>query len=345
MNQKWQGAFHPDILFFCVTILFIIYAGWQIIRRRIPAKASEPCWFRMPLRADRPYILLLCMAVFVLIFMLVYQDGGIHSHYQLAGIFNVILLLQWVKGILMNRVMVQQRQRTTIGKRIMQIGTAVIILILICAYFFIPSFHQKLDEIIKLFAGGDATVIKDFIHSCGIYAAAVSFLLMMFQSVMAPLPAFLLTFANASLFGWRQGAILSWSSAMAGAALCFYISRIFGREAAEKFTTKTGLREIDVFFEKYGAYSIVIARLLPFISFDIVSYAAGLTSMRFIPFFIATGLGQLPATVVYSYVGGMLTGGTKMFVTALMILFALFFLAYMLRLIMKERMIKQNDET
>ena len=53
--------------------------------------------------------------------------------------------------------------------------------------------------------------------------------------------------------------------------------------------------------------------------------------MSFMSFFIATGIGQLPATIVYSYVGGMLTGGAKLFVTALMILFALSALIFMLR--------------
>lgn len=67
---------------------------------------------------------------------------------------------------------------------------------------------------------------------------------------------------------------------------------------------------------------MLIARLLPFVSFDFVSYFAGLTSMSFKGFMIATGIGQLPATIVYSYVGGMLTGGAKMLVTALFILFA-----------------------
>ena len=146
---------------------------------------------------------------------------------------------------------------------------------------------------------------------------------MIFQSIAAPLPAFLLTFANANLFGWWQGAILSWTSAMAGAAVCFYIARILGRDVAEKLTSKSGLAQIDTFFERYGKNTILICRLLPFISFDIVSYAAGLTSMSFMSFFIATGIGQLPATIVYSYVGGMLTGGAKLLVTGLLILFAL----------------------
>ena len=216
----------------------------------------------------------------------------------------------------------------------------VVIAGLVGAYFLAPSFNQNMGGIIKLFTSGDTTPIKNFISAYGPYAMAVSFLLMIFQSVIAPLPAFLITFSNAALFGWWQGAILSWSSAMAGACLCFYIARILGREATERLTTKVGLQEVDVFFEKYGTHAVLIARLLPFVSFDIVSYAAGLTSMRFAPFFIATGLGQLPATIVYSYVGGMLTGGTRLLITGLLIIFALFFLIVMLRLIFKERSMK-----
>lgn len=51
--------------------------------------------------------------------------------------------------------------------------------------------------------------------------------------------------------------------------------------------------------------------------------------MSFISFFVATGVGQLPATIVYSYVGGMLTGGAKLLVTGLLILFALSALIFM----------------
>ena len=165
---------------------------------------------------------------------------------------------------------------------------------------------------------------------------------MLLQSVAAPLPAFLITFANAALFGWVWGAILSWSSAMAGAALCFFIAKFLGRDVVEKLTSKMAINSIDEFFDKYGKYTILVCRLLPFMSFDIVSYAAGLTSMKFMPFFIATGLGQLPATIVYSYVGGMLTGGAKLFVTGLMILFALTVAIYMFKKIYNDKKNKSN---
>jgi uncharacterized membrane protein YdjX (TVP38/TMEM64 family) len=159
------------------------------------------------------------------------------------------------------------------------------------------------------------------------------------------LPAFIITFANAGLFGWVKGAILSWSSAMAGAMLCYAIARIYGRTVVEKFTTRPALKEIDKFFDKYGKWAVLVARLLPFVSFDIVSYAAGLTSMGFWGFFWATGLGQLPATIIYSYVGGMLTGGTKTMVTGLLILFALTIVIFVFKQIWQQRSNAKADNS
>ena len=210
------------------------------------------------------------------------------------------------------------------------------ILALVAVYFLVPAVHEWVNSVFAMFATGDFSAASEFMAQYGPAAAVVSFLLMVFQSVIAPLPAFLITIANANLFGWWQGAILSWTSAMAGAALCFWIARVVGREAVEKLAGKNGVRQMEEFFQRHGTQSVLIARLLPFVSFDWVSYFAGLTSMRFWSFFWATGLGQLPATIVYSYVGGMLTGGAKLLMTGLLILFALAILVVVIRQVYTE---------
>ena len=210
------------------------------------------------------------------------------------------------------------------------------ILVLVAVYFFVPAVHEWVGSVFAMFATGDFSAASEFMAQYGPAAAVVSFLLMVFQSVIAPLPAFLITIANANLFGWWQGAILSWASAMVGAALCFWIARVVGREAVEKLAGKNGIRQMEEFFQRHGTQSVLIARLLPFVSFDWVSYFAGLTSMRFWSFFLATGLGQLPATIVYSYVGGMLTGGAKLLMTGLLILFALAILVVVIRQVYTE---------
>lgn len=96
-----------------------------------------------------------------------------------------------------------------------------------------------------------------------------------------------------------------------------------GREVVEKLTGKTVLDSMDGFFTRYGKHTIpgsVGYCLCPFRSNQLCCRS------DFNPFslvFIATGLGQLPATIVYSPAGSMLTGGTFWFVTGLFILFAL----------------------
>lgn len=226
-------------------------------------------------------------------------------------------------------------------KKILLLG---IILIFILAYFFVPTVNETLNHIFSLLSSMDVDSVITYIRSFGPWAALISFLLMILQSIAAPIPAFLITFANASVFGWWQGAILSWTSAMTGAALCFFIAKILGRDAVLKLTNKLALEQIDVFFERYGKNTVLICRLLPFVSFDIVSYAAGLTSMNFWPFFIATGIGQLPATIIYSYVGGMLTGGARLFVTGLLILFALSAAAFLLKAIYNNKHSKEEKQ-
>lgn len=204
-----------------------------------------------------------------------------------------------------------------------RIVIAVVFVACIGIYFAVPSVHQWINNVIAMFKAGDFDQMYAFIDKYGKWAMLVSGLLMIFQSIAAPLPAFFITLTNANLFGWWQGCILSWVSSMLGAALCFYIARILGRDVVEKICTKGALLSVEEFFAKYGKRCIMICRLLPFISFDVVSYAAGLTAMDFWGFFIATGLGQLPACIVYSYVGGMLTGGARKMFIGLMCLFAL----------------------
>jgi len=213
----------------------------------------------------------------------------------------------------------------------------------LAVYLFVPAVHSRINDVIVMFRTGDFSTMHAFIAQYGSWAMLVSSLLMIFQSLAAPLPAFFITLTNANLFGWWQGCILSFVSSMIGAAMCFFIARILGRDVVEKICTRGALKQIEDFFAKYGKKCILVARLLPFISFDVVSYAAGLTAMDFWGFFIATGLGQLPACVVYSYVGGMLTGGAQLLFTGLLCLFALFILVAIIRSVWAGRQKSHNQ--
>lgn len=204
-----------------------------------------------------------------------------------------------------------------IKARLLLLAAAIFLLL----FFAVPPFQDWCVSIFGLFK--DPQAMREYIAAYGPLAPIISALLMILQSVAAPLPAFLITFTNGLLFGVWWGAALSWGSAMLGAALCFFIARYFGRPVVVKLTSESALASSDRFFERYGKHAVLIARLVPIVSFDVISYGSGLTGMGFLGFWLATGIGQLPATILYSYLGDEATGTIKILFWAFGIVIAI----------------------
>lgn len=130
---------------------------------------------------------------------------------------------------------------------------------------------------------------------------------------------------------------------MVGAAACFYISRVLGRPAVEKLAGGSkSLDMVDAFFDRYGRYAILVARLLPFVPFDPISYGAGLTSMGFWEFWVATGVGQLPATVIYSYLGRSMTGTVKVVFLVFVVVITISVISAALKSRFQKSLVKEN---
>lgn len=203
-------------------------------------------------------------------------------------------------------------------------GALACLLVPLALYWFVPGVQRVVGNGLSLLTEvGDVESavkqLRDYLLGFGVWAPVASAVLMVLQSVLAPVPAFVITFANGLLFGWLWGAALSWGSAMLGAALCFWLAQSLGRPVVERLAGGSrALAEADLFFRRHGSQVILIARLLPFVPFDIISYGAGLTRMRFLPFLVATGLGQLPATLLYSWLGQSMTRSVQ----ALFLLFS-----------------------
>lgn len=178
---------------------------------------------------------------------------------------------------------------------------AIILLLFLVTFFTIHHHFEK--TCLILIAGNLDQTIK-LIRSWGVAAPLMSLLLMITQAIIAPLPAFLVTAANGMVFGTFWGALLSWFGALMGAMTSFYIARLFGNVALRKIVrnqkTVEFMRRAG---EKRGFYVILLSRLLPFISFDVVSYVAGLSGIRPWSFIIGTALGMLPATIIYTFLG------------------------------------------
>jgi uncharacterized membrane protein YdjX (TVP38/TMEM64 family) len=170
-------------------------------------------------------------------------------------------------------------------------------------YLFSEGFRSETNRALGMLGRGDIAGIKGYILSFGVWAPVASCFLMVLQALVAPVPSFLITFANGLAFGVFWGWMLSLFGHVLAAAVCFGISRALGRGPVEVLVGNVGLESADRWFARWGVYAVFAGRLLPGVAFDVISYAAGLTRMGFRSFMVATALGIFPQTFLYSYLG------------------------------------------
>ena len=209
----------------------------------------------------------------------------------------------------------------------------ILLFVILMGFISLGVYHKRIwAYLLELTAAFQSLeTVRAYIAGYGVLAPVMSAILMIFQSVVAPLPAFLITFANGTLFGFWWGLLLSWSSSMVGAAFCFSIARHLGIQRVTRLISQPVVDKTNDFLEKYGTYAILVARLIPFISFDVVSYFAGATRMRFLGFWIATGIGQLPATLVYSYLGDRISAHIKLILWSFCILISVSIIIWLVK--------------
>ena len=170
-------------------------------------------------------------------------------------------------------------------------------------YLLFAGFRSEVNQALGILGRGDIAGVRDYILSFGLWAPIASCFLMVLQALVAPVPSFLVTFANGLAFGVFWGWMLSLFGHVLAAAVCFWISRALGRVPVEVLVGRTGLQSADRWFTRWGMYAVFVGRLVPGVAFDVISYAAGLTRMRFRNFLVATALGIFPQTFLYSYLG------------------------------------------
>jgi uncharacterized membrane protein YdjX (TVP38/TMEM64 family) len=143
--------------------------------------------------------------------------------------------------------------------------------------------------------------IKTFVEGLGTLGYLALVLLMAF-SVMSPFPDTPTALVANVLYGPIIGFFIVLVGSLLGALLDFIIVRKLGR----KFFIKrypSFVQSINKVAQRFGFESMVFFRIFPTVTFDIVSYTAALTKVKFSRFAVATLLGLLPLAITYSIVG------------------------------------------
>ncbi|VBB06177.1 Hypothetical protein LUCI_1393 [Lucifera butyrica] len=218
-------------------------------------------------------------------------------------------------------------ERTAKAVYILKFGVLGLV---VASYYLFPPVHDFVINGASYLKDRDFEGLRRFILAYGIWAPLTSILLMSVQSLLPFLPGIFLTITNAWIFGWQFGSFYSWLGALLGAVLDFAVARWYGRPVVRKLVREKYLVITDRFFVRYGVMAVLITRLTPIVPFKVVSYGAGLTTISTGQFILATGIGQIPAIIVYSILGQNITHSICAAITAtsLLILFAVFVYFY-----------------
>ena len=146
----------------------------------------------------------------------------------------------------------------------------------------------------------------DLIRSWGGWGVAGSISLMVAHSFI-PFPAEILAIANGMVYGAFWGTVITWAGAMLGAFLAFGLTRLFGRPFVKMVVSASNWERLDTWSKRQGGVTLLISRLIPVIAFNLINYAAGLTTISCWTFAWATGLGILPLTVLMAVMGARMT--------------------------------------
>ncbi|MDI3234337.1 TVP38/TMEM64 family protein [Exiguobacterium antarcticum] len=146
------------------------------------------------------------------------------------------------------------------------------------------------------------TDIKEWILSFGMWAPILYILLYTIRPLIF-FPASVLSITGGLAFGALMGTVYTVIGATLGAVVAFLVAKKLGTGLIKQKDSAGKVEQIQRQLEKNGFIYVLIFRLLPIFNFDLISYAAGLSKVRLLPFFLATLIGIIPGTFAYNFLG------------------------------------------
>nr|WP_257786419.1 TVP38/TMEM64 family protein [Clostridium formicaceticum] len=172
----------------------------------------------------------------------------------------------------------------------------IIIIVLIAIYFLNRIF---------LFKDYTPQQIKEYVYSFEVLAPIIYIILFTFVPLTL-FPDSILAIAGGMCFGLLKGSIYTMIGALCGGTLSFCISRFLGKCFMKKLANKD-LGDLSKSIEVKGFWIVLLLRLIPLFPYDVISYSAGLSNVKYKDFLWATFFGIIPGVLVFTNIGDKAT--------------------------------------
>lgn len=168
----------------------------------------------------------------------------------------------------------------------------------------------------------DQQALRAIIERAGGFGPAAIVLLLALAILVSPIPSAPVAMAAGAAYGPFWGSSLVVVGSCLGATMAFLIARFLAYEHVRRWELVRGPLDWleSGHSQNWLMAAIFLTRLAPFLSFDAISYAAGLTPLRFWRFALATFFGVLPVSILLAMGGDtIVTTGLNPFVAFLVL--------------------------
>ncbi len=150
--------------------------------------------------------------------------------------------------------------------------------------------------------------LRDRVAAFGVWGPLAVIGLMTAAIVFSPAPSAPIALAAGAAYGHLWGTVYILLGAQAGAMIAFGIARLLGGESIARWLGRRP--ELARLGSQNTLMTVIfISRLIPFVSFDVISYAAGLTPLSMWRFALATFAGIVPASFALAHFGDEMASG------------------------------------
>lgn len=147
---------------------------------------------------------------------------------------------------------------------------------------------QRMD-IFTFVMQGDLNAIQLLLDENIVSILFITLVMMIIQNSFTIIPLILLITLNIMLFGFFYGVMWSWMTSIIAAIIVFISVRYFFQDLLLKRITEATKEKI----EKNGLLFVFIGRIFPLVPTSMVNIVAGVSSIKFRHFLIATSAGNL----------------------------------------------------
>ena len=143
--------------------------------------------------------------------------------------------------------------------------------------------------------------------------APVIFIALYATATALAVPGTILTLGGGAIFGFWWGTLFNFTAANIGANAAFVIARALGRDGVRHLmgNDSGALEKLDNVVKRHGLRGLLTLRLIPLVPFNALNFGSGLMPLRWRTYALATLIGILPGTAVYTFFADALLQGSQ----------------------------------